>query len=336
MAKEICEKMNASEPLFSFVVPVYNACQHVDRCINSIINQTVADFEVLLIDDGSTDGSDRICDRYSDIDKRIKTFHLQNGGVSRARNYGINIAKGKYVTFADSDDYLEPDALESYLRAFQSDESIDAVKVGYFDETEGKTCDRISSDKDYLMSDKSELFNLLESSRYYSFVWNLCIRRSSIGSVKFNESINWLEDHIFSYECYFNCRKVKVLAQPLYHYVTYSGYTNLSIVKNPEVVFAAMNLELEWKLKLNGNKNRSMTEMIERNYLFNLHLFVNLLYSGNFNYKYVKGYSRIRPCYNDYLYRNERIFFNRSLPFLLRHTLLRLIYWVREIKNHYL
>lgn len=334
MAKEICEKMNASGPIFSVIVPVFNASRHIDRCINSIITQTVSDFEVLLIDDGSTDGSDRICDKYSDIDKRIKTFHLRNGGVSRARNYGINMSKGRFVIFADSDDYLEPDALECYLSAFQSDELIDAVKAGYFDEEERKSCDIVSCDKDYLMSDKSELFNLLEGCRYYSFVWNLCIRRSSIGSVKFNESINWLEDHIFSYECYFNCRQVKVLAKPLYHYVTYTEPISLSNVKNPEVVLTAMNLELEWKLRLNGNKNCHMTEMIERNYLFNLHLLIKLLYSGNLSYKYKKGFSQKKFRYTNFIYMEERIFFNRSMPFLFRNTLLRLIYFVRGIKDH--
>lgn len=325
--------MTIHSPIFSIIVPVYNSSLYLEKCIDSIITQTVSDFEIILVDDGSTDGSARICDTYSETDNRVRTFHLQNGGVSRARNHGINMASGKYVTFVDSDDYLESDALEAYLNAFLSDESIDAVKAGYFDETDRKEYNRISCGKDYLFSDKSDLFNLLERNLYYSFVWNLCIRRSAIGSVSFNESINWLEDHIFSYECYFNCRKIKVLSKPLYHYVTHTGTVNLSNVRNPEVVFNSMNLELEWKLKLNSNKNRQMTQIIERNYLFNLHLFVSLLYSGNFNNKYIRKFSNTEPQYHKFIYKEERIFFNKSMPFLLRNALLRLFFWVRRIKT---
>ena len=98
--------------LISIIVPVYNVEKYLERCITSILNQTYKQFELLLIDDGSTDLSGEICDESREWDERITVFHKENGGLSDARNYGINKAKGKYVTFIDSDDYIGPKFLE--------------------------------------------------------------------------------------------------------------------------------------------------------------------------------------------------------------------------------
>lgn len=94
------------EPLISIIVPVYNADRYLSRCINSILSQNLQNFELLLIDDGSTDKSGEICDEYAVKDERVKTFHKENGGVSSARNLGLDKAKGKWITFVDSDDCI--------------------------------------------------------------------------------------------------------------------------------------------------------------------------------------------------------------------------------------
>lgn len=91
--------------MVSIIVPVYNAEKYLSRCVDSILSQTMKDFELLLIDDGSQDESGRICDEYSEKDARVRVFHKPNGGVSSARNLGIDHAKGKYIIFIDSDDY---------------------------------------------------------------------------------------------------------------------------------------------------------------------------------------------------------------------------------------
>lgn len=93
-------------PLLSVIVPIYKAEVYLDRCINSIIHQTLSDLELILIDDGSPDNCGEICDNYSQNDNRIKVIHKSNGGISAARNAGLEIATGKYITFVDSDDYL--------------------------------------------------------------------------------------------------------------------------------------------------------------------------------------------------------------------------------------
>ncbi len=99
----------------SIIVPVYNTARYLDQCIESILNQTYKDFECLLIDDGSTDGSDKICDSWKEKDQRIRVFHVPNGGPSRARNVGIKNMSGKYLGFVDSDDVIAPDMYEAMI-----------------------------------------------------------------------------------------------------------------------------------------------------------------------------------------------------------------------------
>ena len=102
-------------PQISVIVPVYNAEKYLHRCIDSILAQTFSDFELLLIDDGSKDNSGRICDEYAAKDSRIRVFHKKNGGVSSARNMGLDNAKGDWITFVDSDDWVKQDYLYSMI-----------------------------------------------------------------------------------------------------------------------------------------------------------------------------------------------------------------------------
>lgn len=114
--------------LISVIVPVYNVKNYLHRCIDSIINQTYANLEIILIDDGSTDGSGQICDSYQSMDKRIKVYHKKNGGLSSARNLGLNKAVGEFVGFVDSDDYIKEDMYESLHN--QMEDYVDIVCCG--------------------------------------------------------------------------------------------------------------------------------------------------------------------------------------------------------------
>lgn len=107
------------DPLISIIIPIYNSEKYLRKCIDSVISQTFNDWEMILIDDGSTDNSGSICNEYAS-DSRVIIKHAQNGGVSKARNMGLRLAKGDYVTFMDSDDWLEPNAFEIYNRAIVS------------------------------------------------------------------------------------------------------------------------------------------------------------------------------------------------------------------------
>ena len=102
-------------PKVSFIVPVYNAGKYLHRCIDSLMQQSFTDFEVLLVDDGSSDDSGKICNDYAAKDERVKVFRKVNGGVSSARNLGLDNASGEYISFVDADDYLETNAMSDSL-----------------------------------------------------------------------------------------------------------------------------------------------------------------------------------------------------------------------------
>jgi len=310
-------------PLLSIIVPVYNSAKYLRECLESIRCQSFQDYEVILVNDGSTDGSQDICNHYSALDNKFHALHLKNGGVSHARNIGLERSKGQYVTFIDSDDWIESNTFETYINAFSSSNDIDAVKVGYFQDS-NKSSEVISCKEDILFCDKSDLFKFLEETRYYSFVWNICIRRDKVNGLKFNEEINWLEDHIFCYSYYFQCRKVKVLSRPLYHYVIRSSNDSLSNVRNPYVVADAMRIEFELKTKLNGHKYLEVDSQIKANYLFNVNRLVNVIYTSDITMSDRHKFSLMPLKEVDLYYPIERLFYNKCVPFFLRDILIRL------------
>ena len=103
----------------SVIVPAYNVAQYLPQCVDSILSQDYEDLEVILIDDGSTDASGEICDRYGASDSRVRVIHQKNGGAAAAKNAGLRLATGDYLTFADSDDYLEPEAYGFLMKTLQ-------------------------------------------------------------------------------------------------------------------------------------------------------------------------------------------------------------------------
>ena len=120
----------------SIIVPIYNVELYLERCVESIINQTYKNLEIILVDDGSPDNCFAICDKYEKLDSRVKVIHKENGGLSDARNAGLDIAEGEFIVFVDSDDWLEQNALEllyEHVKGFNSD--ITMFKFKYFDES---------------------------------------------------------------------------------------------------------------------------------------------------------------------------------------------------------
>lgn len=130
---------------FSIIVPVYQVEAYLERCVDSLLGQTGAEFEVLLIDDGSRDRSGEICEQYAEKDARVRAFHKENGGLSSARNYGIDRAAGKYVLFVDSDDYVEPNLCESLKAATQKHPNGEVFIYGGLEETDASVIGGIRS-----------------------------------------------------------------------------------------------------------------------------------------------------------------------------------------------
>lgn len=314
--------------LISIIVPVYNSEKYLHKCVNSIQQQTYKNWELILIDDGSNDSSPRICDWYSLQDKRILVIHKANEGVSVARNIGLTKSKGDYITFADSDDYLEPYTFQTYIDEIVKNTS-DIIKVGYFKDFESGNQKIISINQDYVFDKTWDFHRTLEHSFYYSFIWNMCIKHECIKNIKFDEDLNWCEDHIFSYQCYFNCKKMSILSKPCYHYQIHRT-GSLSSIKNPIIVKKASEKERLLKTKLNAGIYTDVQKETEDEYRYRLHTIVQLLYTYNNTFNDRFFFSKECLMLDHLKYKEEKIFFQEKIPFFIRDSILKLFYYLKK------
>lgn len=202
--------MKTDKPLISVIIPVYNASKYLEEALSSVEQQTYKNCEVLLVDDGSTDNSLSICEEFANRDDRFKVFNKPNGGVSSARNYGLDRAKGQYVTFMDSDDYVFPDWLEYMAREIQD---CDLLICNY---TQcNRVCGQIQRNtvlRESIVCESKEDFrkHLGEIDYYcYGAVWRQMFLKSAIDacSLRF-ENIQY-EDILFSYTFLIHTKKIK-------------------------------------------------------------------------------------------------------------------------------
>ena len=206
------------EPLISVIVPIYNAEQYLDRCIKSILSQTYADLEVILIDDGSSDSSSNICKQYELLDRRVRYYYQKNSGVSAARNKGLDIAKGEYIGFCDADDWIETDMYEvlySMINSTQSDVSICSFAVDT-DQAQGELHD----DSRILLFSARDA--IIEMNRGVLFAGHLCnklFRRSVVSGIRLSLDIAIYEDMCFLSEVFVKCNQVAFRNVSKYHYV---------------------------------------------------------------------------------------------------------------------
>lgn len=201
--------------LVSIIVPVYNSEQYLHKCIASLRSQFYKNIEIILVDDGSTDDSGRICDRYVGEDSRIRVIHQINMGVSNARRNGLQISKGSYVTFVDADDYLEKDFIS--VLAENIDKS-DIVCCNCIDEGNINQPNIIIKEKTVLHS-LDKMFNCyFEGMRFAYVIWGKLIKRELIDKVEFI-NIKYTEDTHMMLEMFSKAKKVTIIPYAGYHYV---------------------------------------------------------------------------------------------------------------------
>ena len=207
-----------NEPKISVIVPVYKAEAYLERCINSLLVQTFADFEVLLVDDGSPDDSGKICDEYAAKDNRVKVYHKENGGVSSARQCGIDNARGEYTIHVDPDDWVEMGMLkELYEKAKEDD--VDMVLCDYYENYEKVNLQVYVNQKpSSLDSDTiiSELFQQLHGSCCNKLIRRVCYNRYN---VSFPLQFSYSEDLYVILSLLKNNITVSYLPKAFYHYV---------------------------------------------------------------------------------------------------------------------
>lgn len=209
----------------SFIVPVYKVEKYLPQCIESIISNKKADLELILVDDGSPDRSGRICDEYAQNDNRIVVIHKENAGVSAARNEGINIAKGDYIWFLDSDDYLRSNAIEIMERLLYSYIEADMITCPHINEYGEGMCEEEPLPFEYqekLYSKTDFLYKLKESEGAYWAPWKNIYRNSIIqtNNIRFLEDVSCAEDCEFFMNFVEKAENFCYCREPLVYYRT--------------------------------------------------------------------------------------------------------------------
>ena len=208
----------------SIIMPVYNVEDYLEASVRSVIDQTYTNFELILVDDGSTDRSAALADELAKTDKRITVIHKKNGGLSDARDAGIKIVKGDFIIFFDSDDLWEPNALEVLVYQ-QKKTKADIIVFGYFVDYHDKS-GRLYKQATVSEPDKTIMVGggkkyTLETLSTIGYAWNKLYKASLIleSDIRFEEGTSYIEDILFNSQMFSLCHKVQFINTPLYHYI---------------------------------------------------------------------------------------------------------------------
>lgn len=257
--------------LISVIIPIYNCEKYIEKCIKSVCKQTYENLEILLINDGSTDSSESICQKYKNIDKRIKYIYKQNSGVSDTRNLGIKKSSGKYIMFIDSDDYIDDDYIKKMYNCFQ--ENIDIVVSGYrfIDLNTNNVSDKKCYDQSRIL-EFTDYIDKFINTNYFSQVWKMLIKKESLPS--FQKNLKFAEDLLFVFHLLKN-RKIYYLPICGYNYISnpYNVTNNNSIAtmlkyaEDNNYVFDQMskeqaNYENEYNVRLLNKINLRLINLV--------------------------------------------------------------------------
>ena len=219
------------EKLVSIIVPVYKVEKYLRRCIDSVLNQTYKNIEVILVDDGSPDKCGKICDEYAKDNKRVKVFHKKNGGLSDARNYGLKKAQGQYIYFLDSDDWIETNTIailaEKIIKT-KADIAVGGIKtVGDY-----SSYNNLWYDKDLILNHDEAIQALLENKFMASHACNKLFKREVIKKFSFPKGLLY-EDIYIMHKIFLHCEKVAITKEYLYdYYQREDSISNQHSIKN--------------------------------------------------------------------------------------------------------
>lgn len=263
--------------MISVIVPIYKVEKYLKRCVNSLLNQSYSDFELILVDDGSPDNCGNICEEYAVKDKRIRVVHKRNGGLSDARNAGLRIAKGEYIAFVDSDDWVATNYLETLLKVIElTDSDICECEVL---KTTGEIENYKKKDEKYTSYSSEKALELLICDKIlHQYVWNKLYKRSCLKDIPFVVGkIN--EDEFWTYQVFGNARQITKISNVLYYYFQREG----SIMGNH------YNLK-----RLDALEAKSLRQQyIEKNFpaltkVSKINLFESCIYSGQMTLKFLE------------------------------------------------
>lgn len=216
------------KPLVSVIIPVYNVREYLEDSVRTVRDQTLENIEIVLVDDGSTDGSSELCDRLASEDSRIKVIHKENGGVSDARNVGMEAASADYIGFVDSDDYIAPNMYEVLYKELIENQA-DLSYCGFYHVENGinRPDYKLTSGK-FIYSGKEITKNVLYSNNLTMHLWTKLYKKEIALRHKFPVGKTY-EDAFFTIPYFLDCKKAVAIMEPLYRYIKREG----SIVNSP-------------------------------------------------------------------------------------------------------
>ena len=224
------------EPLISVIIPAYNIQEYIGRCLDSVIDQTYKNLEIIVVNDGSTDHTGAVIDQYASLDKRIIVFHIQNGGVYRARNLGIKAASGEYIGFIDGDDMAESDLFESLLNGILEYDA-DISCCGYKKIYPGKVTNHYNT-KSIITLDKTQTIKDYLNARLTDGVlWAKLYRAKLFDNITMNEDIRFLEDFSVNYYLFSKANKTVYIGGLKHNYIIRKNSivntkANISLMEN--------------------------------------------------------------------------------------------------------
>ena len=203
------------EALVSIIIPMYNVEKYIDECIKSVINQTYKNLEIILINDGSTDSSYDICKKYSEAEDRIVLINKENGGAASAKNFGLKIAKGDYITFVDSDDFIQYDMIEYMVNEIEKTKA-DIIQCDFINlYKDSKVISKLDITEDTISSQMFLKLFLTEWKN--SLFWNKLFKKEVIKEVYFKEG-RCIDDEFFTYKCVINSESITISNKIVYNY----------------------------------------------------------------------------------------------------------------------
>lgn len=257
------------KPIISIIVPIYKVEKYLKRCIESILNQSLSDFELILVDDGSPDKCGDICNEYERIDNRIKVIHKQNGGLSDARNAGLDIAQGEFIGFIDSDDFIHKDMyLILYNTIINSGCNIVQCKFKYFSKEEELNTNIINDGKYTVYNNIDAIEEIINNKNLNTNTWNKLYRRELFNNIRFPKG-KIHEDEFVTYKVFYKANSVGYINKELYYYFSNSN----GIMKNLNI-----NSKFDWIEAIEG-RNKFLLRVNEKK-LFdksNIYLFFYLI-----------------------------------------------------------
>lgn len=206
-------------PILTVIMPVYNVEKYVEKSIKSVLNQTMKDFELIIVNDGSTDNSGEICEKYAAIDDRIRYFIKENKGVSAARNFAIKKSgNSKYITFIDSDDWIEVDFYEKVIKYINNND-LDMCITGYIIEEEKRCFINLKKKKADIMDSTKALIEIFKGRYYTGTLWDTFFKKDILLDLLLVEGLRYHEDFLFKVECITNSSRIGYFPLYKYHYV---------------------------------------------------------------------------------------------------------------------